>query len=239
MAGWRVSLRGQELEVLMQSMAGDPDWSMARDPGGYYLTPKRVFHEGGGRDVHMAAESWVTSINLVSRLISPNFQIGFTVEYIKDDGAKLHVVFHHEFAIASDLVGTEAVIGPDGKPVQAQIPPIASMARTMARAKVAEAVRLFHARRDDWTQLCNVIQMVRNDLGTDIPRTWVSHTKLELLEWTAQFRQTAGDTARHAKDNGAPPEKPMPLPDAQNIVRQILIRRLQIPQQEPGSAPTG
>jgi len=37
---------------------------MGKDQGGYYLTPKRVFHEGQGHDVHMAAESWANSINL-------------------------------------------------------------------------------------------------------------------------------------------------------------------------------
>ena len=77
------------------------------------------------------------------------------------------------------------------------------------------------------TQLCNVIEMVRNDLEIDIPRAWVSHTKLNLMERTAQFRETAGDTARHAKAKGKPPKKPIPLLDAQQIVRQILIRWVQ------------
>jgi len=201
---------------------------MGKDQGGYYLTPKRVFHEGQGHDVHMAAESWANSINLVGPLILPHFQTGFTIEYIKDDGAKLHFVFHHEFTAVSDFVATGAV-GRDGKPVQGQIPPIALMARATARPNVATAVRLFHARRDDWTQLCNVIQMVRDGLGTEIPQNWVSHRKLKLLKRTAQFRETAGDTARHAETKVKPPPKPMPLAEAQEIVRQILVRWLQKP----------
>jgi hypothetical protein len=38
MIGWRVSLIGedQELDLLMQSMPDDPDWSMTKDQGGYY-----------------------------------------------------------------------------------------------------------------------------------------------------------------------------------------------------------
>jgi len=60
------------------------------------------------------------------------------------------------------------------------------MARAMARQNVAEAVQLFHARRDDFTQLCNVIEMVRNDLEIDIPRAWVSHTPNSTL-WNGQL----------------------------------------------------
>jgi hypothetical protein len=175
----------------------------------------------------MAAESWANLINLAGPLILPNFQIDFTVEYIKDDGAKLHFVFHHRFTGTSDFVATGAVIGPDGKPVQVQSPPVASMARAIARRNAAEAVQLFHDRREDWTQLCNVIEMVRNDLRTDIPRQWVSHTKLGRLEQTAQFRKTAGDTARHVNTKGQSPQKPMSLAEAQQIVQQILICWLQ------------
>jgi hypothetical protein len=231
MIGWRVSLIGedQELDLLMQSMPDDPDWSMTKDQGGYYLTPTPVFHEGEIEAVHTRAANWANRINLAGPLLLPRFQrISFTLEYVKNDGRKLHFAFQ-AFAGASGFAAAAGVaLGPDGKPVRAQIPPIASMARAIARHNVAEAVQLFHGRRDDFTQLCNVIEMVRNSLGSDIPRTWVSHTKLELLERTAQFRQTAGDTARHfVKAKGKPTPKPMLLAEAQEIVRQILIHWLQ------------
>ena len=230
MIGWRVSLMGedQELDLLKQSISDDPDWSMTKDQGGYYLTPKPLFHEGEVEAIHTRAATWTNRINLVGPLLLPRSQrISFTLEYIKNDGAKLHFAFQ-AFAGASGFAAAAgAALGPDGRPVRAQIPPIVSMARAMARQNVAEAVQLFHARRDDFTQLCNVIEMVRNDLEIDIPRAWVSHTKLNLMERTAQFRETAGDTARHAKAKGKPPKKPIPLLDAQQIVRQILIRWVQ------------
>jgi hypothetical protein len=231
MAEWRVSLLGQdrELELLMQSMADEPDWSIAKGAGSYYLVPKRVFNEDQIGDVQTAAEIWVKRINLAGPLLQPDFQeISFTVEYVKDDGTEL-LFTSTVFAGTSNLAAIAAVTDPSGTPVEAQILPIVSVAQAIACANVAEAVQLFHARRDDWTQLCNVIQMVRDGLKSDIPRDWVSCRKLKLLEQTAQFRETAGDTARHTKAKGKPPRKPMPLAEAQEIVRQILIRWLQNP----------
>jgi hypothetical protein len=151
----------------------------------------------------------------------------FTVEYTKDDGIKFYFRSLQEFATPSDVVGPATVIGPDGKPVQKKIPPIKSLAQALARRNVAEAVQLFLDRGEDWTQLCNVLQMVRDDLRTEIP--WVSHTKLKRLKRTAQFRETAGDSARHVKAKGQPPRNPMLLPEAQKIVREILIHWLQTP----------
>jgi hypothetical protein len=186
-----------------------------------------VFHEAQVEAVHTAAASWANRINLTGPLFLREFQkISFTLEYSKDDGTRLHFAFEAFAGGSGFAAAIGAATGPDGKPVQAQIPPIASTARAITRRDAAEAVRLFHARGDDWTQLCNVIQMVRNDLRTEIPQEWVSRTKLGLLERTAQFRETAGDTARHAKDTGEPPRKPMPLVEAQEIVRQIVIRWL-------------
>jgi hypothetical protein len=209
-------------------MVGDPDWSMAKDESGYYLIPKPMFDEDQVGAVHTAAARWTDDINLAGPLLLSEFQrISFSLEYVKEDGAKSRFAFAAFAGASSFAAATGAVIGPDGKPVEAQIPPIASLARAMARQNVAEAVRLFHARRDDFTQLCNVFQMVRNGLNSDIPRHWVPSGKLELLERTAQFRETAGDTARHAKAKGKPPPKPMPLVEAQETVRQILVSWLQ------------
>jgi hypothetical protein len=51
----------------------------------------------------------------------------------------------------------------------------------------------------------------------------VSNKKIENLKRTAQFRETAGETARHIYVGGTPPPHPMPLPEAQAIVRQIVL----------------
>ena len=67
MIGWRVSLMGedQELDLLKQSISDDPDWSMTKDQGGYYLTPKTLFHEGEVEAIHTRAATWTNRINLV------------------------------------------------------------------------------------------------------------------------------------------------------------------------------
>jgi hypothetical protein len=225
MMGSRVLLLGrdQELELLMQSISGDLKWSMAKDKSGYYLIPKAAFDKDEVEAVYAAAKHWTDDVNLAGPLLFNEFQrISFSLEYVKEDGAKLHFVFQAFAGASSFAAAAGAVIGTDGKLVKPEIP-IAAMAQAMARANVAEAVRLFHDRGEDWTQLCNVIQMVRNDLRTEIPRGWVSHDKLKLLERTAQFRKTAGDTARHVNASGSPPEKPMTPADAQELVRQILV----------------
>src|SRR5262245_33405519 len=125
MAGWRITLKGrhQELDQLMRSMFGDPDWSIAKDQGGCYLTPKRVFHEAQVEDVHTAAASWTNNINLSGPLLLPEFQkISFALEHVNDDGTRSH--FAVGFAHASGfMAATAAVIGPAGKPVQAGILP--------------------------------------------------------------------------------------------------------------------
>jgi hypothetical protein len=107
-------------------------------------------------------------------------------------------------------------------------PPIDILLGSLAaKPSSRAAVRLFLTKSDDCTQLCNVLQMVRNAIGADIPEDWAQRKQRELLERTAQFQQTAGDTARHAHEaRGEPPKQPMKLAEAQCVVRIVLHRWL-------------
>ena len=89
---------------------------------------------------------------------------------------------------------------------------------------IEKAVTLFVTYRDNWAQLSKIIEMVQKILGGDIPREWMSHNDIERLKRTANFPESAGDTARHVGTKGQPPRDPMSLKEARQKVGQVLCK---------------
>lgn len=85
-----------------------------------------------------------------------------------------------------------------------------------------DAVKLFIKGQNDWRELYKIIEIA--DAAADpVGHNWISANKHALLKRTSGFKETAGDTARHAQATGTPPSHPMTLDQARSLVYGILI----------------
>jgi hypothetical protein len=218
---WRAHLdrKEQSLDNLLKP-AGD-DWCICEDRGDFYLTSPHWTDPTAGSAVHDVAQGICDRLNLVQSLQMPEWRpLSITgVRLVTCDGQIAQRLVWRDFVFLPEWTAAR----PPGGAVVAPVPGERAL---HSNPKLADAIYRFLHFGHDWTQLVKVIEGVRGALNGEIPPDWVSKTKLKLLERTAQFQSAAGDTARHISANGMPPPNPMGLPEAQAIVRTILVRCL-------------
>ncbi|MGH7034522.1 MAG: hypothetical protein ACREFL_12400 [Stellaceae bacterium] len=94
--------------------------------------------------------------------------------------------------------------------------------RSLRNSDFREAVTLYTKGQHDWRELYKIAEIVQHAVKP-IPRDWISASKLTLLKHTAEYRETAGPTARHARLNSKPPPRPMPLDEARSAILKVLL----------------
>ncbi len=230
MSEWRAQIAGDNVEALL-NISGARDWIIVKEGTDYFLTSSQFAPDEEAAEVKTLADQLLEQIELAAFVQSDTRHNLHTVKLVRidDDGARQGYLFGATLAAAEAHMSADAqVVSPDGKIVPpappAPSPIISTTSLIGRRADVAEALRLYYSKHDDWTQLCVIIEMVRHAINGEIPSAWASGNKVKLLKQTAQFRSTAGNTARHLWKSGTPPEKPMPLAEAQELVWRVLQR---------------
>lgn len=99
----------------------------------------------------------------------------------------------------------------------------------LAIAKVSRLRR----RNQDWVNLYRIYEIVKDDLGSDheiANKTSASANQLTLFSRSANHEKASGDDARHgvSSENEQPPPKPMSLPEAINLVTELVNDWLEI-----------
>ncbi len=93
--------------------------------------------------------------------------------------------------------------------------------------KAAKALRLLGTREQSWTELYKLYEIVHSDVGNKVfENGWATRNKIRLFTHTANSAGAVGDDARHAKEELAPPPSPMPLLEAQTLIRRLVMRWL-------------
>jgi len=231
MTQWRVRLNGNSLSRLSELM-NSPSASILVEGTEYYLISELFATSLEIGDLNRIADDLVNKIGDAA-FVQTGVLHGLTVHSIvkvHDDGTRTHsMTVNMNVTVNVEMGATRIAV--NGDLVDYKLSQTLSIGRALDAAlrdpKIAETFALFSRKRDDWTQLCNVICLVRDAIGGDVPAAWVSTAKIEALERTAQTRETAGDTARHANARYDPPKNPMPLNEAQRIVQQILQQWVQ------------
>jgi hypothetical protein len=230
MPEWRARVEGTKIDLLA-GLGEAGVWSIVTEGQEYYLTSPVFAALDDFSAVRAAVNDLLERINQAAflHLQTRHRLTVHSFERIDKDGTK------HRFFEATGTAAGEASAGAVGGVIDAEgrtvaPPPSASPVALTSKLlsqnpEVAAAVRLFVTKYDDWTQLCNVIAMVRNAIHGEIPEAWAPSKSIELLEWTAQGQSTAGNTARHVIPPGKiPPPRPMELAEAQEIIRRILVQ---------------
>jgi hypothetical protein len=222
MTEWRVYLNGSEQSLDFLTKAADgAEWSVRRDAARLYLTPHRGKEPTAGAEAHAFAERLCYHINLAM-----SFLTAATTRWKAVTIADVNLV-NDLGEVTRRFVWSDLVVpiewAAEKPPASEEQPPNIRLlvGALEGSPDLVEAIRLLRQHGDNWTQLCKVIELACK--GRALRSAEVSNKKIDNLKHTAQFRETAGETARHIRARGKPPPHPTPLPVAQAIVRQIVL----------------
>jgi hypothetical protein len=200
-----------------------------------YMTSTEHFGEESGTLFTDKAQHKIEWVNTIYRLFNSNDSALLTLgipSYLRKDGTTIHFQsanFLHQFEFGSTLTRTV-----EGKEVGVviwaadTISEGRSIPYAVAHSKLStdphlEAVtNAFLNHPDDWTRIANVVELIEKNCGGQIPKTWVSRGKLELLRQTACSIEEAGGTGRHADPKMRAPKRPMPLAEGRQIALSVL-----------------
>ena len=89
----------------------------------------------------------------------------------------------------------------------------------------------FFSMEKNWFNLYKVLDAIRDDFDGSIEavkaKNWVPRDEISRFTGTANNHTAAGGEARHGFDFGKPVSKPMPLGEAEVLVRSIVVRWLE------------
>jgi hypothetical protein len=221
MADWRVYLNGSEKNLDYLTKGGSAEWSVRRDVDRFYLTQPGWKELEAGADAHAIAERFCDHMNLAMPFVTANWEPVsiFAIQFVTDLGEVTHNRIWLDSIVQIDWAAESPT---DSK----ELPSAGRLALALiGNADLVAAMRIFMAHGNDWTQICNVIELAQNSRCR--PLAGVSKKNIDRLTHTANFRSTAGGTARHIVGPGKKPLKcPMSLPEAQAVVRMIILRWL-------------
>src|SRR5262245_12013504 len=109
--------------------------------------------------------------------------------------------------------------------VQPLAPDVISLVTVaMENVRLLEALRYF-APSGSWANLYKALEVVQDEIGGDIHRKgWASKRELDRFTQTANSTSAVGRDARHAKRRFTPPKRPMSLEEADELIRNVLMR---------------
>lgn len=89
---------------------------------------------------------------------------------------------------------------------------------------VAKALRLRNEDSIGWVGLYRIYEVIESNMGRSaiLANGWATDADIRLFKHTANSVAAAGDQARHGKETGTPPAKPLTLSEARTLVDTLL-----------------
>jgi hypothetical protein len=174
-------------------------------------------------DVIAAARRMVPSIKAAIRLAGitgPRAVDAYRVVMETPEAPQNFVYVYAQESLAVGEALSATILG-GSQPPPAPIP----VELALTDARVALALELF-AHDPNWYDLYKVLDVVEEDVGGERAleaKGWVPQSELKRFTQTANSQGAAGSDARHARDAFRPPKVPMPLADAVDLIRRLLI----------------
>jgi hypothetical protein len=93
------------------------------------------------------------------------------------------------------------------------------------RDEVRRVLRLVSEPDLGWVELYRIVDVIHEAAGASI-ETWVSKAELRRFKHTANSIGAVGDEARHGRERGRPPRRPMQIHEARKLVIDLAKRWL-------------
>ncbi|MFI6509652.1 hypothetical protein ACIBCT_18755 [Streptosporangium sp. NPDC050855] len=112
----------------------------------------------------------------------------------------------------------------DGQAQPRPAPGDAIVAAALVHPDIAEALRILGRRPLDWVELYKLIEIIKKNIEPiELHKTgWVISPQLNRFTENANRQELVGPTARHARLKGSKGSLPLPLGEAQELIRGIV-----------------
>ncbi len=228
MPNWLVRLKGEKFDLEdFPSLLRSPEHTVIEGNGSYYLKSSDFDSLSSADEVRERGIAIIDMLNGAMKLHIHDFRGVFEdgVTLIKEEGSRHHYVYLGGSIAARVKVsatvttskGTQQ-IGPQPSGVESWL--------SLAKGDKAVADALHFFRENTWISLYKVYEIIRDDVGGEEAITtkgWATKKRLKRFTRTAQSRAALGDYARHASKKYTPPAQPMPIPEAESLIRGILL----------------
>lgn len=225
MSQWMVQLQGQEFELdTLTRLFSLPRLSIIKEEDNYLLKSDSFSALTDAHEVYKCALNMLPLINGAGGLQFEGFQrvgIDVVVE-VKEDGTRSSIGYMSATIVARCHVTLDTRSSPSDPTSAEEWVGLANK-----HEKVAKALRILGTREKSWVELYKLYEVVHSDVGSKIiDDGWATRKKLSQFTHTANSAGSIGDDARHAKEDTTPPTSPMPLAEAETLIRGLVMRWL-------------
>ena len=227
MPNWLVRLKGEKFDLEdFPSLLRSPEHTVIEENGSYYLKSSDFDSLSSADEVRERAIAIIDMLNGAMKLHIHDFRGVFEdgVTIIKEDGGRHHYVYLGG-SIATRVKVSATVTTSKGTQQIAPQPSEVESWLSLAKGDKAVADALHFFRENTWISLYKVYEIIRDDVGGEEAITtngWATKKRLKWFTRTAQSRAALGDYARHASKKYTPPAQPMPIHEAESVIRGIL-----------------
>lgn len=225
---WEADIAGDRLilEQLARVFTG-PQLAIVYDNERFLLRAESLDGIEGAADAKMQADSLAKQLQgAATPVLGPTGDLAIGALYrVGDDGSR-HVYVFPETAIVEvrGHAPTVVISRSDGT-IERHDP--ADPARNWMQlaqddTRASKALRLLAQGNLSWVELYRLIEVVQSAVGKDVIDECVGRSELRRFKHTANSVSAAGDHARHGSENTSPPEDPMSLADARELIRAVL-----------------
>ena len=227
---WEVVLAGDaaDLRALSDSFA-DSDPAILERDGEYVFRWSVLDGLSDATQVKEKADeqiAWLSgSASLILEAIEP-IKVAQVI-LVSDDGSRNIHVFPDPIIGTSRMSVPTVRVGRADETEEIHRPadPVkAWLAVAESSEDVARALRLSEGREHDWVELYRLLEIVEDSVTrkgiTDAG--WATRSQLKRFCHTANSLEAAGDAARHGREQKPPPQRPMTLNDARELIRRVV-----------------
>ncbi len=228
MPNWLVRLKCEKFDLEdLPSLLRSPEHTVIEENGFYYLKSSDFNSLSSADEVRERAIAIIDMLNGAMKLHIHNFRGVFEdgVTIIKEDGSRHHYAYLGG-TIAARAKVSATVTTSNGTQQIAPRPSNVESWLSLAKSDkdVADALHFF--RENTWINFYKVYEIIKDDVGGKKAITtngWATKKGLERFTHTAQSRAALGDYARHASKKDTPPAQPMPIQEAESLIRRVLL----------------
>lgn len=233
--GWRARLLGSEdtLRELLK-FADESNFNLTEDSGGIYLHLPDIPETTNAGNVKKKVEEYVSILNGSIKLLAgvASALVNEGIEWVQPDGSKKIFMFVTG-GLSIKCTATMAVLSSDGSIVEppskyVDVPDLFSLA--LGHEKLRTVLELWCREEQDWVNLYRIFEIIKCDSARNFGKLGPSMRELELFGHTANSPAAIGMEARHGVSRGSPPENPMSLERAHDLIDHLIkgwVRSLQ------------
>jgi hypothetical protein len=221
---WLVQLKGNNYDLEdLPALYSSPELTVINEGDGHYMHSTEL----DGCATQEEAKEWaVRKLGLISGAARVQDEQANPIRVgsfrLLEDGKQTVFLSHGTDALLVRDKARIELVGPGGT---VECPhagtPAPSWVSLADRDRTANTIIGMFEGDLNWNTLYRIFEAVQANAGNVASKGWASKNEITRFKHTANSRQAIGDEARHGHEKIPPPPNPMPLGEAQALIRRI------------------